>query len=400
MIPPYRPTSISELAELLAAGVLVEGHTVDFKREVGSGKSANASIAKDLAAFAIDGGRLFIGVDEGDRSTHPSVAPVDLPGLRERFDQIARSAVHPPLRVECTELHLDDDPTRGCLIVTVPASPVAPHQAADRYWGRGDTTNHVLSPFEMDVLYERRTRQRASTAGLLDQEIARDPVPAELRAHGHVFVVAQPVNDDDELLYSALNGEPFNAWAHGTLIAKARSSRWQPDVISSKNLASRAGGNAIHTYEISPERQLRPNGDYPAKEQNLADLEIRDDGGVRYFCGRATDIRDGEPVLLDAVIAGSVVRTVEAARAVADASGFSGNWHVGVALTDVRGAVSVSVATNFMAEPTGYSANGYVRTGLFQYDDLVDPVDLMHRLLDPLLRSLRSPFDVGSLLRP
>jgi hypothetical protein len=63
------------------------------------GRGANKELAKDLAQFAIDGGVLVIGVDDNDKAIAPKLTPVDLNGLKERVDQVARSIPDPPMHV-------------------------------------------------------------------------------------------------------------------------------------------------------------------------------------------------------------------------------------------------------------------------------------------------------------
>ena len=195
------PSTISALEEAVRDGLLVESHYLDFKRELAPGAGGNKALAKDLASFAIDGGQIVVGVDEDQAGAPPTVRPVVLAGLKERVDQVARSAVTPPLHVRCVELPGETDPSYGCLVIIVPPSPSAPHQAAERLWGRGDTTNHVLSTGEIDGIYNNRARRLACVDVLLEEEIGRDPTPTDLRELGHLFVVAQPDTVDDELLF-------------------------------------------------------------------------------------------------------------------------------------------------------------------------------------------------------
>ena len=109
------PETLEALDRALRDGVLVEGHQVDFKRELAAGAASNKALAKDLASFAIDGGQLFFGVDE---SPTPKLRPIDLKGLKDRVDQVARASVTPPLAVRCIELVAPADTSSGC-----PSSP-------------------------------------------------------------------------------------------------------------------------------------------------------------------------------------------------------------------------------------------------------------------------------------
>jgi hypothetical protein len=83
--------------------------------------------ARDLVSFAIDGGTLIYGVAEDKVNRTFSLAPQPLNGLAEKIENIAPSSlVDPPLRIICEELPSGADPTRGYLVVHIPASPVAP----------------------------------------------------------------------------------------------------------------------------------------------------------------------------------------------------------------------------------------------------------------------------------
>ncbi|HMT60790.1 MAG TPA: ATP-binding protein, partial [Microthrixaceae bacterium] len=350
------PAMLVELAGLLAGGLLVEDHYTDFKRELAP--NANKGLAKDIAAFAIDGGVLYIGVDEGQPGSPPSVTPVPLAGLKERVDQIARSAVTPPVAVRCTELADPDHPELGCLRVEIPPSPQAPHQAAERFWGRGDTTNHVLSPSEMDSIYERRARQTSGLETLLDIEIARDPCPEDLRQFAHIFAVAQPVSGDEELLFRSLAGQSLTSWIVDVLMARARPSRVKPDLPSASCFSLRSGGAAAHSFYITPDRGVQDDGPTAASERKLFDLEVREDGGIRVFNGRGTEDRDGLVVVLDAALASSVTRAVEAASLVAEQASYGGQWFVGVAVTNPPGARAWDATQTIRGDPTGVSGAG------------------------------------------
>ena len=82
----WRPTTLQELETAINNALIEENHFLDLKRELKSGASANREIAKDIAAFAIDGGVILIGVDEGPPV---SVNPISLSGLAERVDRSA-----------------------------------------------------------------------------------------------------------------------------------------------------------------------------------------------------------------------------------------------------------------------------------------------------------------------
>lgn len=122
-----------ELEEALRGGTLGESQWTDFKRELSGGRQANRNLATDMASFAVDGGVIYVGVDEDE--TPPSVKPVDLIGLPERVQQIASTgAIDPPLSV--TTRSLESEQGRGVLLLIIPPSADAPHQVDGRYRGR------------------------------------------------------------------------------------------------------------------------------------------------------------------------------------------------------------------------------------------------------------------------
>ena len=69
----WPPSTEDGLSEAAREGNLVETHSVELKRELSSGDGANKELAADLASLAIDGGFLFIGVDE---TTGPGLSPL------------------------------------------------------------------------------------------------------------------------------------------------------------------------------------------------------------------------------------------------------------------------------------------------------------------------------------
>ena len=75
----WSPRTEAELQACADNGLLEETHWLDLKRELESGNSANKKLACDIAAFALDGGTILIGVDED--TSPPSLWPVPLDGL-------------------------------------------------------------------------------------------------------------------------------------------------------------------------------------------------------------------------------------------------------------------------------------------------------------------------------
>src|SRR5687768_9667509 len=91
----WPPTNRTDLEVAIANGLLTETHFLDLKRELPA-PPKNQGIAADLASFSIDGGLIFVGIDE---TTQPvTISPVLLDGLAERIEQIGLN-IDPPVKV-------------------------------------------------------------------------------------------------------------------------------------------------------------------------------------------------------------------------------------------------------------------------------------------------------------
>lgn len=133
------PHSEEDLHDAFFDGRLDEHAWCELKRELAPrSKSSNLELARDLASLAVDGGSLYIGVDEKAPDGNP-LRPQPLAGLRERVDQVAQSRVTPALFIESYEIPASGQPGHGYLEVVVPASADAPHQVEGTYYGRSDT---------------------------------------------------------------------------------------------------------------------------------------------------------------------------------------------------------------------------------------------------------------------
>lgn len=145
MAVPHVPSTAEQLEYAVRDGGLVESLTFDAKAELPAGDKANRGLAIDLAAMAVNGGMIVVGLAEerreGGKVLKPG--PVALAGLPERVSAIGLNRIDPPLTVVTRSLAADD-PGSGYLLVLVPPSPDAPHMVDNKYRGRGDTTNCVM----------------------------------------------------------------------------------------------------------------------------------------------------------------------------------------------------------------------------------------------------------------
>ena len=292
----------------------------------------------------------------------------------------------------------------GYLLIEIPASPLVPHMVNGRYYGRGDTTRHDLSDSEVRRLLERHHNRAERFEGALRTEVARDPCDEATRTQPHLFLLLQPTTQRHNMLRSALesNGLKFHDWAT-TKILKGRpaetlpwpQNRYNPDIGTSLSVATRARGIGLYSFGIGPNRSPRPNGSRPIDERTLLDVEIDSDGSVRLFCsaGRTEQsVNDAPPrrLVIDALVAGLLVRCIRTASEVSEASSYSGTWDLGIHITNLRGRQASSQVSGFSGIRVDYTEDDYDCVTEAGMADLRDTErKITEDLLEPLFWGLR-----------
>jgi hypothetical protein len=147
----WRPSTWEDV--VAAFDVLIEGSFLDFKD--GASLTNSREVGKDIAAMAIFGGVIAYGVVEKNEVAD-SAPGVALKGQVDRIQQIADSGIVPAVQIEVTPIEDPANPGSGVIVVTVPASPNAPHCTGDRFPARSGTTTRYLSEPEIEALYRRR----------------------------------------------------------------------------------------------------------------------------------------------------------------------------------------------------------------------------------------------------
>jgi hypothetical protein len=335
----WKPQSEEELRAAIAQGLLEETHHLDLKREVESGRGANKELARDLAQFALDGGALLIGVEE-PRDASPALAPLPLSGLPERVEQVATSLCDPPLWVSCSAIRSQADATRGYLWVDVPPSGLAPHMVDGAYYARGDKTRRRLSDAEVLQLHTARQQAPSRVERMLDDYIARDPVPAELRAQAHLYFVAAPLLPRHEMLVDVVAGQERHRLLRQFLDAATVNTRisLSPSLSYLGDIQRRPDGIAM-VYGLTDGRRLQHDAAGDGFNEDALEVEFTDDGAVRLLHTRMSDhlASVGAQVLFEDAPVLFVRQGLQLAAAVADHAGYGGGWMLGVALTGIAG---------------------------------------------------------------
>jgi len=394
----WLPNDETQLQDALDQGTFKERHTLDFKTALPAGKGTNKELAKDLAQFAIDGGVLVIGVDDKDKSVPPRLTPVDLDGLKERVDQVAHWIPDPPMHVHTDSVTTAGDLTRGYLFVTVPSTPYEPRQVDGVYYGRGDTTRYRLSAAEVERCYQLGLRIQRDINTLLDEAVQHDPWQAQ--QHAHLFGVAQPVSPRSDLLLRALGTTP-RAWQEFLQgrIRPQSPEPWVPDLASANEISRRAWGWALSTLEM-PGRVVDQRNEH--WEISLLDLEVREDGGLRLFCGGASHTlnRFDKPleIAMEMVILGLTKRLVMAATTIADSVEFSGSWDLGIAIIGLGGLWSSRLVAGGSWDVTPFSDVDYRQTTRATQERLTQAPDLVvEELTGRLDRALAGTHETAAI---
>src|SRR5215217_6509158 len=133
------PHDAAEVEEAAKRGDLEETPTFDAKVDLPVPKK-NASLAIDVAAMSTAGGVLLYGVGEDQRERPTIPTPMPLAGAADRVSQIVANSISEVPLIDPREYPCEGDPSKGYLLVIVPASARAPHQVTVggdlRYYGR------------------------------------------------------------------------------------------------------------------------------------------------------------------------------------------------------------------------------------------------------------------------
>jgi hypothetical protein len=392
----WTPAQWSDVVEAATGGLLDESHWVDLKQELPTGaRTHNAELAKDLASLAVDGGLLLIGIEDHN-SYAGNVRGVELAGLADRVDQVARDRVRPSLVIRSHEISDPDRPGWGCLLVHVPPSAEAPHMVDYVYYGRGDRANIRLGNEQVRAIIETRRRGRTDVIAELRGLADDDPIAGDKRQLGHLYLLAQPEAASDEILLELLARGDAVQVLEG-IIRQVISDRgsapsgFEPDANRLGHRIPLAEGMGLTSYHPD---------DGPGREQGLLVLVIREDGGIRLTCGRGTDAVGGpfprqRPTM--AVIVMLVLGLTHFVAALAgrlsdEFAAYQGQWRLGVRMDRLRGAVPLDLLQggDLLHRPGNpYSRDDFEKVTSASTEELVNaPHAVAERLLAQLLRGL------------
>jgi hypothetical protein len=246
------------------------------------------------------------------------------------------------------------------------------------------------------AIIEDRRRGRADVLAELRRMADDDPITAEERQLGHLYLLAQPETAAEEALVQLLARDDAMRVIQEILgpIVRERGGNttgFDPDLHRLYDRVARAEGLALTSYSAE---------EGPGREQTLLELVIREDGGIRLTCGRGTDAfpRPGfpssdRPAMF--VIAMLVLGLTHSVAALAGRLGdeyaaYQGQWRLGIRMDRLRGVVPLDLLQDPLRRAGNpYTRDEYRRVTSASTEELVNaPHAVAGRLVAPLLRGL------------
>lgn len=377
------PGDAAEIERAARAGELVETPTFDAKADLPA-PTKNASLAVDVAAMSTDGGVLLYGVGEDEHGQPTVPLPIALAGAADRIGQIVATSISEVPYIDVRTYALPDDQARGYLLVVVPQSARAPHQATVgqdyRFYGRGATGNRRLTEGDVARLYERRQSWAVDREELLAECIATAPLQPD-PAFGYVYAFARPVAPDKDLWDRAVEAHEHERNLLRALSAAAAASpiagSFDPSFVGSQDWQRQGAdwwrlSKWPQSYYGDPEILKDPS--------RLLEVAFSIDGRGRLFCGSATRVwRNNKRRIMEVIIAGTMSGFLSMLGALYRDAGYHGAVDVGVAVTNLHGAGSLAMQGDFSER--FYGASEFTNTARWSAAELLDPEQRTRDLL-------------------
>ncbi|MCM3920256.1 ATP-binding protein [Frankia sp. AiPs1] len=407
--PVWTPTTYAGAVSDVDARKVTENHYIELKRTYDLTDAAKRKMAEHVAALALDGGVLVVGVEEDDLGRAVEVVPVDLAGLAERIDSAALYRCDPPVEVTITPLldPEDEDKATGILLVEVPAHPLAPIMVDGRYFGRGERGVRRLFDAEVVRLHQARTLESRHAEQVLDVAVKEARADLPQGKIGRLTIIAEPAPIREVDAMSHVYAE--NDWWRWQQEADDGAAKYvQLHGSSDSGLAG-----CLYLGTFSPlqmfsggtrkERQprgveVRGAGRGTSSEQS-GYLQLHESGALRLAVNNfITPNREYSSVSgstcreLDwHYIVSVTVYVIGMFVQIRQEAGFHSQLDVGVHVDGLTGVVPRSIDSAFFHRGTAttYRADDYRRTTRITVQEMDgDPTAAMNRLWGPLLRSM------------
>jgi hypothetical protein len=400
MADMWKPTTADELIRAIEAGSLPhEAAAFEVKAQLPTSK-ASRDIAIDVSAMATEGGVMIYGVLEDKAAMTFSPTPVELAGVKDRISDVVTANVRERIDFDIQLLPLDNEPTRGFVVVDIPASVRAPHMVETkgefRFYGRVPGGNAVLTEAQIALLYDRRRKVEQQAERTLDEALAAAPLSAIPGTRGDLHLVARPLLSDRGLRRRAWRGDEDPELGAGIIAARDGihfKTPWDPkfaDILNGGQNLVTLDGFAILNPVIVREEEII--------ERWVARVEVLDDGTSRYFRAAVAeqDEHNGHYVIRDTAVAQIASHFLLMVGRLLDAGDYHGAVELSVAIMGGSGAVSAEWFNAVRMLPT----RSFPAVPLDDYRDSLrapvsrlvnEPCAVAASLLSRILRALRPP---------
>lgn len=407
----WQPQSEDEILTALSNGSLEETVTFEAKSEI---PAKNSELAKDVAAIAnTSGGVIVFGIREDSNKRLTIATPFDLKGQRERIDQIIQTSISEIPTYKLRAIETAGDPSKGYIILKIEPSERAPHmvevKGEQRYYGRSETGNRVLTEIEVARLYERRQLTRSDALALLNKLIAADPLKEEV-GYIHLHILVKPVLAKSSLLEevqkSTRKETGFDYFIPHILDAALKTAikpklfnddeyyfglstppRWEPRIDGYFTDVFRYG------YDRAPE------------SSETLQLQVNFDGSGTLFCGWMGQTIEksnsaSKKYFYRARTAVMTARFITFWGEIYKRAEYLGKVDVGLALTNLEGSIDSETSDIDIRPNSGFYAPDYKQTMRIPAFDLkANPKrvaeDLLTRLFESIAPTKKNMFKLG-----
>ncbi len=386
----WLPDTARQVIEAAESGSMEEGPAFDAKAQL-PGSKKNIDLAIDVAAMANDGGVLLYGVgeDENRRPTLPH--PFELAGALERIASIVSTSLSDPPFIDPRPLPLEADPAQGFVLLHVPQSARAPHQATVgndmRFYGRAGEINVRLTEGEIERLYARRARAAVDRDELLNDRIRLGPPAQDDLGFLHAF--ARPLALDTDFMDRA-------APTTGRVIELLRELARTTDNVQPPS-GYGPGLTQYLTWEPKGAKVWTLGREDDEDQSNSVRCDLNVDRRADLFCGRAaarpprTHAEDSPLYIINPVIVGNLASFLSIVGAYYQAANYFGAVDLGVAITGILGATGYSEDNRHMFYAPTYNAPDYREHAQVTVAELQDVTAAVLMLLRRFLGTVYRP---------
>lgn len=408
-----RPSWLPETYDVVISDVrgkqVVENHYIELKSTYERTDSGRREMAKDIAALALDGGSLVVGIAEDKNGRALDLSPVELAGFAERLDQAALHRCDPPVSIRIMQLPTPDSPATGVLVVEIPAHPLAPVMVDGRYYGRGERTVRQLSDAEVVRLHQVRASQPDQIADSLTEAVfaAQRDLLSQSGQDGRLVVVVEPAPiRRADLMADVYAQNDWWKWQQQADVIAAKFVEEQ-DTRSPVLAECLYGGGPFSPLArgLGSSQSRQPHGVMiklggPPGGEMRGYLQLDETGAMRFGTSQLIRWERSQRVLDWHFAISSTVYMVGMFAQVCKKAGLRSQFDIGIFLDDLQGVIPQSIPSRdgvaAWTQVVPYSDQQYRRTTRVTVPEMTgDLTGVMERLWGQLLR----PMGLGDKLR-